>query len=127
MRVFECLSYANEPDYLLGEGAREVRGSCGSGIMASTHCEPPLDHEMFRHQRAILRNIDFEPKHDRRCGCLNAQVIQTSQMIYSGRVRWRCVARVRLGLGLKLIENHPQTMKCFVISDLEKYRFQTKI
>ena len=56
-----------------------------------------------------------------------SSIIQTSQMIYSGRVRWRCVARVGLGLGLKLIENHPQTMKCFVISDLEKYQSRTKI
>ena len=47
--------------------------------------------------------------------------------MYSGRVRGRRVARVGVALGLKLIENHPQTMKCFVISDLEKYRFQTKI
>ena len=47
--------------------------------------------------------------------------------MYSGRVRGRRVARVGVALGLKLIENHPQTMKCFVISDLEKYQSRTKI
>ena len=46
------LKCANKADYLLGEDAREVPVSCGSGIMASTHQEPPLDHEMFRHQRS---------------------------------------------------------------------------
>ena len=54
-------------------------------------------------------------------------VMQTNLIVYSGRVRERRVARVGLGLGLKLIENHPQPMKCFVISDLEKYQSRTKI
>ena len=54
------------------------------------------------------------------CSIMPAELI-----IYSVRVRGRCVARVGLVLGLKLIENH-QTMKCFVISDLETYQSRTK-
>ena len=53
-------------------------------------------------------------------------IMQAELIIYSVRVRGRCVARVGLVLGLKLIENHPQTMKCFVISDFEKYQSRTK-
>ena len=34
-----------------------------------------------------------------------------------GRVCRRCLACVGVVLGLTLIENHPQPMKCFVISD----------
>ena len=45
------LKYANTSVYVLGEGARVALSACGSGIRASTHREPPPDHEMFRHQR----------------------------------------------------------------------------
>ena len=43
--------------------------------------------------------------------------VQTKPIIYSGRVRGRCRSHVGVVLWLQLIENHPWTMKCFVISD----------
>ena len=50
-------------------------------------------------------------------GVFECSSMQTNLIIYSGRVRGRCLACVGVVLGLKLIENHPQPMKCFVISD----------